>query len=124
SGVVGGSSAATGGQATGGPGRPQGTGNNASTEVGESPIYNPIPGSDPAERIQARGDVDPSGEQSVTGRQLGPGAGGDALVPYREIYPEYSNRAARAVEQMPVPASLRTFVRSYFESLAPGGNGG
>jgi hypothetical protein len=92
--------------------------------VGESQIFNPILGGEPAERLQAEGNVDPSGEQTVTGRQLGQGAEGNALVPYREVYPEYSSRAARTVEQLPVPASLRTFVRSYFESLAPVSNGG
>jgi hypothetical protein len=48
-----------------------------------------------------------------------PGAQGDALVPYHEVYYEYLDAASQAMDQAAIPAGLRDYVRDYFSQLEP-----
>jgi hypothetical protein len=48
-----------------------------------------------------------------------PGAETDALVPYHEVYYEYLDAASQAMDQAPIPAGLRDYVRDYFSQLEP-----
>jgi tetratricopeptide (TPR) repeat protein len=118
SGTVSGANSPTADPATGGPGTPSGSGNNPSTEVSESEVFDPIFGNT-AERIQAEGERQAGGRETTVGNREGGGAGGPVTVPYRSVYPAWSARAARTVQTLPIPASLRSYVRSYFASLAP-----
>ncbi|GIK39338.1 MAG: hypothetical protein BroJett011_31710 [Chloroflexota bacterium] len=53
-------------------------------------------------------------EQSPLG-----GATNPSLVPYREVYQNYADAAAEAVEQERIPPEMRDLVRDYFSQLAP-----
>ena len=119
SGQVGGTNAPTGSPATGGPGAPNGSGNNPSAGIGDSPVFDPILGGEISERLQAEGQRQAGGRQTLEGSQTGLGQEGDVQIPYRYVYPAWSSRAARTIEVTPVPASVRSFVRSYFTALAP-----
>lgn len=47
------------------------------------------------------------------------GATNPSLVPYREVYQNYADAAAEAVEQERIPVEMRDLVRDYFSQLAP-----
>jgi septal ring factor EnvC (AmiA/AmiB activator) len=47
------------------------------------------------------------------------GATNPSLVPYREVYQNYADAAAEAIEQERIPAEMRDLVRDYFSQLAP-----
>jgi hypothetical protein len=47
------------------------------------------------------------------------GATSPSLVPYREVYQNYADAAAEAIEQERIPAEMRDLVRHYFSQLAP-----
>ncbi|MCL4300799.1 MAG: hypothetical protein KJ077_34000 [Anaerolineae bacterium] len=47
------------------------------------------------------------------------GATNPSLVPYREVYQNYADAAAEAIEQERIPAEMRDLVRNYFSQLAP-----
>ena len=81
----------------------------------------------PWERRQGSGDP-----LTVTGQDTGqgetqvreqkeplPGAPGEALVPYHEVYYGYVNAAHQAMERSYVPSGLRDYVREYFSQLEP-----
>jgi hypothetical protein len=118
SGTVSGANSPTADPAAGGPGTPAGSGNNPSTEVSDSQVFDPIFGNT-SERIQVEGERQAGGRESTIGNREGSGAEGAVTVPYRTVYPAWSARAARSVQTLPIPASLRSYVRSYFASLAP-----
>jgi len=104
--------------ATGGAAQPDGTGNNASRSTGDAPVYDPIFGRDVADRLRVSG-TNQGGRDTELGTQIGAGTDGEILIPYSFVYPEWSARAARSVDTLAIPASLRSFVRAYFRSLAP-----
>jgi hypothetical protein len=45
--------------------------------------------------------------------------GGRSGVPYREVYPDYSERAGAALEGSYIPLGMKQYVRDYFSSLEP-----
>jgi hypothetical protein len=45
---------------------------------------------------------------------------GQALVPYNQVFSDYSNAANRALESDYIPLGLRDVVHDYFTSLEPG----
>ena len=45
--------------------------------------------------------------------------GGQAGVPYRQVYADYAARAGAAVEGGYIPLGLKQYVRGYFSSLEP-----
>jgi hypothetical protein len=49
----------------------------------------------------------------------GPREGGEALVPYNEIYTDYQAQAASALENSYIPRGLKDYVRAYFGALDP-----
>ena len=126
-----------GGQGTGGQGTkadklPPGTGTGlADRPQGEGP-----PGGEgdldqqvyvPWERRQGSGDevVIPgqdSGEGETQVRERKdplPGAPGEALVPYHEVYYSYLDAANQAVERSYIPSGLKEYVKEYFARLEP-----
>ena len=48
-----------------------------------------------------------------------PGAPGQVLVPYHEVYYHYLDTANRAMEQSYIPSGLKDYVREYFSRLEP-----
>ncbi|MDP9069334.1 MAG: hypothetical protein M3N53_13455 [Actinomycetota bacterium] len=104
--------------ATGGAAQPDGTGRNASKPSDDAPIFDPIFGDEIAERLRVGGN-NQGGRDTELGTQIGAGRDGHILIPYSYVYPEWSARAARTVDTLAIPASLRSFVRAYFRSLAP-----
>ena len=100
------------------PGTANGTGNNPSKAGDDAPIFDPIFGQEIADRLRVSG-TNQGGRDTELGTQIGQGRDGEILIPYSFVYPEWSARAARSVDTLPIPASLRAFVRSYFRSLAP-----
>jgi hypothetical protein len=48
-----------------------------------------------------------------------PGASGEALVPYHEVYYDYLDAANQAMEQTYIPSGLKDYVREYFSRLEP-----
>jgi hypothetical protein len=48
-----------------------------------------------------------------------PGAPGEALVPYREVFYDYLDAANQAIEQSYIPSGLKDYVREYFSQLEP-----
>jgi hypothetical protein len=102
-------------------GRPQGEGRPATTGALQSEVYVPW------ERRQAAGQ-----ELSLPGQDTGqgetqerqqrdplPGAAGQALVPYRQVYYEYLDAANETLDQSYIPAGLKDYVRAYFSQLEP-----
>ncbi len=104
----------------GGAGNANGTGNNPSRPGDDPPVYDPIFGAEIAEQIRVSG-ANQGGRAQEIGTQIGRGTHGEILIPYSYVYNAWSDRAARSVDTLTIPASLRAFVRSYFRSLEPGG---
>jgi hypothetical protein len=48
-----------------------------------------------------------------------PGAAGQALLPYSQVYQEYLDAANQAMERSYVPPGLKDYVRDYFSQLEP-----
>ena len=48
-----------------------------------------------------------------------PPEGGQALVPYDEVYTDYQAQAASALENSYIPRGMKEYVRAYFSSLDP-----
>lgn len=119
-GRVGGNQANSAGAGRGGPGSADGVGSTPRRPSGDAPVYDPIFGDAAGEDVRVSGNKGPGRSQTV-GAGLGPGSEGEVLVPYRSVYARWSRRAADNVEALAIPASLRDYVRAYFESLAPSG---
>jgi hypothetical protein len=81
----------------------------------------------PWERRQAGG-----AELSISGQDTGqgetqvreqenplPGAAGEALVPYHQVYQDYLDTANQAMERSYIPPGLKDYVREYFSQLEP-----
>jgi hypothetical protein len=47
------------------------------------------------------------------------GAANPALIPYHEVYQNYADAAAEAIDQERIPLEMRDLVREYFSQLAP-----
>jgi len=52
-------------------------------------------------------------------KELLPGAPGQALVPYHEVYYSYLDAAIEAMERSYIPSGLKDYVREYFSRLEP-----
>jgi hypothetical protein len=48
-----------------------------------------------------------------------PGAPGQALVPYHEVYYDYLDAANQTLERSYIPSGLKDYVRQYFSQLEP-----
>lgn len=59
------------------------------------------------------------GAAPVGGAPLPAPTGGQATVPYREVYAEYAEQAVAALEGSYIPLALKQYVRDYFSSLEP-----
>lgn len=53
--------------------------------------------------------------------QRDPGAGvlNPSLIPYEEVYYDYLEAAAEAMDQIYIPSGLKDYVREYFSQLEP-----
>lgn len=63
-----------------------------------------------------------TGQGQVINRQEPSPQGGvnnPSLVPYQQVYQNYANAAADAVDREQIPADMRDLVRDYFSQLAP-----
>jgi hypothetical protein len=80
--------------------------------------YNPANGQTRPEAIQGQ-----QGAGGTTQTQQGqtnlPGAAGPAQVPYQQNLPQYQRAAGEALDQSPIPAHLKDYVRDYFSNLEP-----
>jgi hypothetical protein len=56
---------------------------------------------------------------SIEGRSPQPGASNPALVPYSQVYQQYSQIASQAMERAYIPAGLQDYVKEYFSRLEP-----
>lgn len=76
------------------------------------------------------GRLDEEGAGVDVGREGGEGApvgdaplpapsGGEAIVPYREVYADYAGQAGAALEGSYIPLGMKQYVRDYFSSLEP-----
>jgi hypothetical protein len=101
--------------------RPQGEGQPGTTGELDQQIYVPW------ERRQGSGD-----EVFIPGQEAGqgetqvreqkdplPGAPGQALVPYQEVYYNYLDAANQTMERSYIPSGLKDYVREYFSQLEP-----
>jgi hypothetical protein len=101
--------------------RPQGAGQPATTGELDRQVYVPW------ERRQGGG-----AELSISGQDTGqgdtqvreqkdplPGAAGEALVPYHQVYYDYLDAANQTMEQSYIPPGLKDYVRAYFSQLEP-----
>ncbi len=102
-------------------GRPQDEGLSGTAGELDQQVYVPW------ERRQGSGD-----QVTITGQDTGqgetqvreqkdplPGAPGEALVPYHEVYYSYLDAANQTVERSYIPAGLKDYVRAYFSQLEP-----
>jgi len=86
-------------------------------ETSYEPIYAP-------QRITAEGSsdmvLDPEASNQVMQEgEFQANASGEALVPYNEVFRQYSEAASQAIEGGYIPLSLRDVVQDYFTSIAP-----
>ncbi|MEQ8676698.1 MAG: hypothetical protein RLP44_30945 [Aggregatilineales bacterium] len=81
--------------------------------------------------ITGEGDTDiilqpDDSNETVREGQLSENPTGNVTVPYNQVFSDYSNAAAEALDRGYVPLGMRDIVRDYFSALAPSGsnNGG
>jgi hypothetical protein len=109
------------GRSTGRADRPQGAGQPGSVGEFDQQVYVPW------ERRQGNGE-----ELFISGQETGegetevvnqnvplPGAPGQALVPYYEVYYDYLDAANQTIERSYIPSRLKDYVRAYFSQLEP-----
>jgi hypothetical protein len=112
---------------TGGQGTPQDPGGpiapNQPGQEGETPydpIYDPERlGEGEGETVTIPGEGEGEGGPPTGETEGGPREGGEALVPYNEVYTDYQAQAASALENSYIPRGLKDYVRAYFGSLEP-----
>ena len=102
-------------------GRPQGEGDPGTVGEWDGKIFVPWerrPGS--GEEVVIAGSETGQGETQVQeAKEPLPGAPGQALVPYHEVYYDYLDAANQAMERSYIPKGLRDYVREYFSQLEP-----
>jgi hypothetical protein len=102
-------------------GTPQGEGRPGSTADLQQNVYVPWerrPGA--GDQVTITGVEGDQGETQVREVQEPlPGAPGDALVPYHEVYAAYLDAANQAMERTTIPPGLEDLVREYFSRLEP-----
>jgi hypothetical protein len=57
--------------------------------------------------------------QQQQGQSALPGVNNPSVVPYEQVYPEYSRAASEALDQGYIPPHLKDYVRDYFSQLEP-----
>jgi hypothetical protein len=114
---VGGTNSPTG-SGTGGPGRPNGSGNNPSTGLDltgdELTVF------DPGDIFDAGGVNSGQDPGTTSGRGNGASGSGGTRVPVADALPAARDAAGRALERASVPPSLQALVRAYFDNLGTG----
>lgn len=123
------------GQAGAGSGEGESTGQEGQTQTGEGPIpqadrpgqegeseYEPVyvpqrlgEGEGESEQVNLPGEGE--GPYSDTPRDVD--EEGEALVPYDQVYGDYSQAAAEALEGSYIPLGIKEYVREYFSALEP-----
>jgi len=95
------------------------------------PVHSEDSGSGvPYDEVYAPGRLGEEGAGVNVGREGGEGApvggaplpaphGGQANVPYREVYADYADQAGAALEGNYIPMGMKQYVRDYFSSLEP-----
>jgi hypothetical protein len=58
-------------------------------------------------------------EQTRQSQSPLPGTSNPSLIPYHSVYQSYLDTASQALDQNPIPADLKDFVRDYFSNLEP-----
>jgi hypothetical protein len=88
-------------------------------------VYQPFkPSGEQGEREFIEGQQGEGGEtQSQQGDANLPGVNNPSLVPYEEVFPEYSESASEALDRGYIPPHLKDYVRDYFSQLEPGSQG-
>jgi hypothetical protein len=106
---------------SGRPGDPRGEGEPGAVGELDDQVYVPWerrPGS--SDQVSITGPEAGEGETQVRERQNPlPGAPGEALVPYHQVYYDYLDAAHRIMERSAIPSGLRDYVRDYFSQLEP-----
>ena len=116
-GAQGGAGAGQGGAGTpGGTGDGGGDGNGDGSTIEESTIAAPTATGTDGERIVVPGQSG-EGPSETTGRANGATRTGAARVTVREALPSYRVEAGRALSRLQLSPSVRSVVRSYFDSL-------
>ncbi|UCC64463.1 MAG: hypothetical protein JSV36_05230 [Anaerolineae bacterium] len=102
-------------------GRPQGEGEPGAVGELDGKVYVPWERrSGSGEEMVITGSETGQGETQVReAKEPLPGAPGQALVPYHEVYYVYLDAANQAMERSYIPAGLRDYVREYFSQLEP-----
>jgi hypothetical protein len=106
---------------TGKAGRPQGDGRPGAVGELDQQVYVPW------ERRRGSGDqVTITGQDTSQGetqvreqKEPLPGAPGEPLVPYHEVYYDYLDAAHQTMERSYIPSGLKDYVREYFSQLEP-----
>jgi len=101
--------------------RPKGEGQPGDVTKLDQQVYVPWgrrPGQ--GEQITLPGQDTGQGETQVRERTDPlPGAPGEALVPYHQVFYQYLDAANQAMEQSYIPSGLKDYVREYFARLEP-----
>ncbi len=85
-------------------------------------VYQPFrPNSQPGDPDFVQGQHGEGGDvQRRESESMLPGVNNPSLVPYEEVYPEYSRSASEALERGYIPPHMKDYVRDYFSQLEPG----
>jgi hypothetical protein len=101
--------------------RPKGEGQPGDVTKLDQQVYVPWdrrPGQ--GEQVTLPGQDTGQGETQVRERTDPlPGAPGEALVPYHQVFYQYLDAANQAMEQSYIPSGLKDYVREYFARLEP-----
>jgi len=99
---------------------PRGQAQTVAAEKLNSQVYVPV------EKIQGNAELFIEGQDTGQGetqvsqqKDSLPGASGQVLVPYHQVYYTYLNTANQAMERSLIPAALKDYVRQYFSQLQP-----
>jgi len=100
--------------------QPRGQAQTVAAEKLNSKVYVPV------EKIQGNAELFIEGQDTGQGetqvsqqKDSLPGASGQVLVPYHQVYYTYLNTANQAMERSLIPPALKDFVRQYFSQLQP-----
>ena len=115
---MGGTNAAQG-SGQGGPGTPDGTGDNPSVGLQTATVFDPPPATTAGQQLNVNGQQG-EGPTQQAGKVDGPSQRNTAQVPLADVLPRYTAEATRALGQLNIPPSQRALVQSYFSSLAEG----
>lgn len=65
-----------------------------------------------------------AGDAPAVEGEFAPNPAGQALVPYSQVFSDYSQAASRALDSAYIPLGMRDIVRDYFSALEPRRSGG